>query len=219
MTKQYSKNILHTNLSFFKTFSRPIGTRRKQEDENNWDNNNNNNGNFDNGQWNPDKYVNGHWQPDDNDNQKQNNRNPGNRQQFRRPNKPNVNQWKPNNNNNNGDNGQWKSGDEHQWKPPSEVKITNVNFKKTSNVTRPLSGDYKVVCCKKHIYSLFGIRNRRFMLKMNCLRKMLQNLQYFWNTKTHVVFFVFHFVLFYFFPNECPGLCRQQHSPLDQDIH
>ena len=58
---------------------------------------------------------------------------------------------KPKNNNNgdNGDNGQWKSGDEHKWVPPSEVKITNVNFKKTSNVTRPLSGDYKVVCCKK----------------------------------------------------------------------
>ena len=214
MTKQYSKNILHTYLSFFKTFSRPIGTRRKQEDENNWDNNNN--GNFDNGQWNSDKYDNdngqwkpngdnGHWQTDDSDNQKQNNRNPGNRQQFRRPNKPNVNQWKPNNN---GDNGQWKSGDEHQWKPPSEVKITNVNFKKTSNVTRPLSGDYKVVCCKKHIYSLFGIRNRRFMLKMNCLRKMLQNLQYFWNMKTHEVFSFFISCYFLFLSNECPGLYR-----------
>ena len=55
---------------------------------------------------------------------------------------------KNNNNANNGDNGQWKSGDEHKWVPPSEVKITNVNFKKTSNVTTPLSGDYKVVCCK-----------------------------------------------------------------------
>ena len=154
MTKQYSKHFTHLPI-FFWIFSRPIGTRRKQENENNnWDNNN---GNFDNGQWNPDKYDNGqwkpngdngHWQPDDNDDQKQNNRNPGNRQQFRRPNKPNVSQWKPNNN---GDNGQWKPGDEHQWKPPSEVKITNVNFKKTSNVTKPLSGDYKVVCCKKHI--------------------------------------------------------------------
>ena len=28
----------------------------------------------------------------------------------------------------------------------------------------------------------------------------IQNLPYFWNTKTHVVFFVFHFVLLYFFP-------------------
>ena len=33
---------------------------------------------------------------------------------------------------------------------------------------------------------------------------------YFWNMKTHVVFFVFHFVLLYFFPNYCPGLCRHR---------
>ena len=43
-----------------------------------------------------------------------------------------------------------------------------------------------------------------------CLRKCsietLQNLPYFWKKKTHVVFFIFHFVLLYFFPNECPGL-------------
>ena len=39
----------------------------------------------------------------------------------------------------------------------------------------------------------------------------IQNLPYFWNKKTHVVFFVFHFVLLYFFPNECLGLC--QHRP------
>ena len=38
----------------------------------------------------------------------------------------------------------------------------------------------------------------------------IQNLPYFWNTKTHVVFFVFHFVLLYFFLNECPGLCRHR---------
>ena len=28
--------------------------------------------------------------------------------------------------------------------------------------------------------------------------KMLQNLPYFWNTKNHIVFFIFHFVLLYF---------------------
>ena len=36
----------------------------------------------------------------------------------------------------------------------------------------------------------------------------LQNLLYFWNMKTHLVFF--HFVLLYFSPNECPGLCQQR---------
>ena len=45
---------------------------------------------------------------------------------------------------------------------------------------------------------------------MKSSRKTLQNLPYFWNMKTHVVFFVFHFVLLYFFPNECPGLCRHR---------
>ena len=39
---------------------------------------------------------------------------------------------------------------------------------------------------------------------------MLKNLPYFCNMKTHVVFFIFQFQLLYFFPNECPGLCRQQ---------
>ena len=38
---------------------------------------------------------------------------------------------------------------------------------------------------------------------------MIQNLPYFWIT--HVVFlFVFHYVLLYFFPSECPGLCRHR---------
>ena len=45
---------------------------------------------------------------------------------------------------------------------------------------------------------------------MKSSRKMLQNLPYFWNMKIHVVFFVFHFMLLYFFPNECPGLCRHR---------
>ena len=61
---------------------------------------------------------------------------------------------RPKNNNNNGDNGQWKPGDEHKWVPPSEKKITNVNFKQTSNVSEPLSGDYKVVCCKIVIFKV-----------------------------------------------------------------
>ena len=41
--------------------------------------------------------------------------------------------------------------------------------------------------------------------------EMLENLLYFMYKKTHVVFFVFHFVQLYFFPYECPGLC--QHRP------
>ena len=44
-----------------------------------------------------------------------------------------------------------------------------------------------------------------FLMKWPC--EMLQNLPYFGNTKTHIVFFVFQFALIYFFPNECPVLC------------
>ena len=39
----------------------------------------------------------------------------------------------------------------------------------------------------------------RGLCLMKCSSEMLQNLPYFWNTKTHVVFFIFHFVLLYFF--------------------
>ena len=46
---------------------------------------------------------------------------------------------------------------------------------------------------------------------MKCSRETLQNLTYFWNTKTHIVYFVFHFTLLYFSPNECTDLC--QHIP------
>ena len=45
---------------------------------------------------------------------------------------------------------------------------------------------------------------------MQLSSKTLQNLPYFWNTKTHVLFFVFHFVLLYVFPNECPGVRRHR---------
>ena len=40
----------------------------------------------------------------------------------------------------------------------------------------------------------------------------LQNLQYFWNTKTHIVFLLLYFL----FPNECLGLC---YVNIDQGIH
>ena len=50
----------------------------------------------------------------------------------------------------------------------------------------------------------------RGLCSMKSSRKMLLNLPYFWNTKTHIVFFIFHFVLLYFSPNECPGLCRHR---------
>ena len=50
----------------------------------------------------------------------------------------------------------------------------------------------------------------RSLCLIKCSSKTLQNLLYFWNMKTHVVFFVFHFVLLYFFPNKCHGLCRHR---------
>ena len=43
---------------------------------------------------------------------------------------------------------------------------------------------------------------------------MLQNLPYFWNTKTHIAMHsLFHFsfrATLFFSPNECPGLCRHR---------
>ena len=43
---------------------------------------------------------------------------------------------------------------------------------------------------------------------MKFCSEMHQNFPYSWNTKTHIVLFIFHFVLvLYFFPNEC------QHRP------
>ena len=40
---------------------------------------------------------------------------------------------------------------------------------------------------------------------------MLQNLSYFWNTKTYIAFFHFSFhATTLFFPNEWPGLCRHR---------
>ena len=39
---------------------------------------------------------------------------------------------------------------------------------------------------------------------------MIQNLLHLWKKKTHVVFFVFHFMQLYFLSNECPGLCRDR---------
>ena len=47
-----------------------------------------------------------------------------------------------------------------------------------------------------------------------CLMKwpseMLQNLPYFLGYENLLSFFIFHFALLYFFPNECPGQCRNR---------
>ena len=45
---------------------------------------------------------------------------------------------------------------------------------------------------------------------IKCSSKMFQNLPHFWNTKPHVVLFIFHFVLLYFSANECPGLWNEK---------
>ena len=38
----------------------------------------------------------------------------------------------------------------------------------------------------------------------------IKALVYFWNTKIHLVYFAFHFMLICFPPNECPGLDNDQ---------
>ena len=55
-----------------------------------------------------------------------------------------------------------------------------------------------------HSSEIRGLRSTK------CSSETLQNLLYSMYKKSHVVFFVFHFVQLYFFPYECPGLCRHR---------
>ena len=55
-----------------------------------------------------------------------------------------------------------------------------------------------LLCIEYHSSEIKGL------CLMNCSSETLQNLTYIWNMKTHVVVFVFQFVLL-FPPNECPG--------------
>ena len=51
---------------------------------------------------------------------------------------------------------------------------------------------------------------------MKISSEILQNLPYFkYTKKPKVAFTIFHFVLLYFFPNECPSVCRH----IDQGSH
>ena len=45
----------------------------------------------------------------------------------------------------------------------------------------------------------------KYIISHSMLSEMLQNLPYFWSTETQF-FFILHFVLFNFPPNECPSL-------------
>ena len=49
----------------------------------------------------------------------------------------------------------------------------------------------------------------RSLCLMKCSSEMIQNLPQFWNMKTHVVSFIFYFVIYfiYFSPNKCPCIC------------
>ena len=69
-----------------------------------------------------------------------------------------------------------------------------------------LTNDSRVLLAKRGIFSrrqtnvVALFKNKRYMLdEMGGSEIMLQILPYFWNMKTHVVFFVFHFMLLYFF--------------------
>ena len=39
----------------------------------------------------------------------------------------------------------------------------------------------------------------RGLFLMKCPSEMLQNLSYFWNMKTQIIFFIFHFILYFIF--------------------
>ena len=66
---------------------------------------------------------------------------------YLRPISTTQSQWQPDNQ----DNGQWKPDNQDngqwEWKPPTTT-TTETSFIETSQVAEPLSGDYKVVCCK-----------------------------------------------------------------------
>ena len=72
-----------------------------------------------------------------------------------------------------------------------------------SSIHNPLRNFFKT---RKYVH----IHSSQFqgLCSMKSSSEMLQNLPYFWNMKTHIV--IFHFMLLYFFPNECPDLCRHR---------
>ena len=80
-------------------------------------------------------------------------------------------------------------------------------FKFSSAVTLPQSRKDLVIQLDKMIFG-HSSEKRGLCLK-KCSSEMLQNLPYFCNTKTHIVFC---FILCYFtFPrNACPGLCQHR---------
>ena len=64
--------------------------------------------------------------------------------------RPEPSTQKPADNDDQDNNGQWKpdpNPGQWEWKPPTTT-TTETSFIETSNVAQPLSGDYKVVCCK-----------------------------------------------------------------------
>ena len=53
---------------------------------------------------------------------------------------------------------------------------------------------------------------------MKCFSERLQNLLYFMYKKTQVVFFVCNLMQLYFFPYECPGLCRHTRAFIREKV-
>ena len=64
-----------------------------------------------------------------------------------------------------------------------------------------------LLCSSIYTYHSSEIRG---LSSTKCSSEMLQNLLYFMYKKTHVVFFIFHFLQLYFLPYECPGQCRHR---------
>ena len=75
-------------------------------------------------------------------------------------------------------------------------------------------GVEKIISNKYFSLWAYTLQKIRMCDQINCLEKCFKicHIQYIWNPK--VAFSFIHFVLLYFFPNECPGLCRysQGHS-------
>ena len=83
----------------------------------------------------------------------------------------------------------------------------NWTFKEAGEFGLKLKSSYAIALeLLGHSSEIRGLRSTK------CSSKTLQNLLYFTYVykKTHVIFFVFHFVQLYFFPFECLGLCRHR---------
>ena len=85
-----------------------------------------------------------------------------------------------------------------------KINSSRQNFSINHNFLRGCHRKQEILvatsCRKQNSFRKYHSSEIRGLCFMKCSSQMLQNLPYFWSMKTHIVFFVFHFMLLYFFP-------------------